>query len=105
MRQVESFTRPLLCLHSVPARNSFFTVFDVLFAQQFVQRIAQRYFARIQLTILNNSHREVFICREVIGVLLAFLVATLQSCREEVSGVGADLAAKKIERVTEQEVD
>src|SRR5215213_1185563 len=41
----------------------------------------------------------------MIGVLVAFLVTTLQSRREEVSGVRADLATEEIERVTEPEVD
>src|SRR6185369_5513235 len=53
----------------------------------------------------NNRHREVLVRREVIGVLLALLVTTLQTRGKEVSGVGADLAAKKIERVTEPEID
>src|SRR5690242_5741818 len=41
----------------------------------------------------------------MIAVLLAFLVTTFQTRGEEVGGVGTDLAAEKIERVTEPEVD
>src|SRR6185503_435638 len=41
----------------------------------------------------------------MIRVLIALLVTTLQSRREEVGGIGTDLAAKKIERVTKPEVD
>src|SRR5690242_21112972 len=41
----------------------------------------------------------------MIRVLIVLLVTTLQTRREEVGRVGTDLAAEKIERVTEPEVD
>src|SRR5215213_186461 len=103
--QIEALTDTFVSKHFVPTREPLFAILHVLAAQYFVQRIAQRHFARLELTIFGNRHREVFIRREVIRVLLAFLVTALQSRCEEVSRVGADLAAEEIERVTEPEVD
>src|SRR6185369_18079884 len=105
MRQMETLARTFVREHLVPARKTLLTVFYILGTQQFVQSISQRHFTRLQLTIFDNRHREVLVRRAVIRVLFALLVTTFQTRCEEVSRVGTDLAAEKIERVTEPEVD
>src|SRR6185369_10895449 len=105
MREKETFTHTFSRQHLVPTRQTFLTILHILTTQHFIQRVSQSNFARFQPTIFDNRHREGFICGEVIGVLLLFLVTTLQTRGKEVSGIRTDLTAKQIERITEPEVD
>ncbi len=54
VREIQTFARAFVGEHFVPARQTFFTVFDVFAAQHFVQSISQRHFARFQLTIFDD---------------------------------------------------
>src|SRR6185436_2522613 len=104
MWEKETVTHTFSRQHLVPTRQTFLTVFHILTTQHFIQRVSQSHFARFQLTIFDNRHRESFIGGEVVGVLLLFLVTTFQTRGKEISGIRTYLTAKQIERVTEPEI-
>src|SRR5437868_6891431 len=105
MRKEKPLAHTFIREHFVPAREPFLTVFHILATKHFIQCVSQRHFTRFKLTILHDGQCESLVRGCVFGVLLAFLVTTLQSRGEEVSGVRTDLAAEKIEGVAEPEVD
>src|ERR1700741_2841681 len=80
----------------VPARQSFFAVFDILGAQDFVQRVAQRHFRIFELIVFDGFLLKVLITSEIAVLLLVFFLFSFQTRRKKVRGVRADLTAKQI---------
>src|SRR5258705_13884273 len=84
--QEEPFADSFIRQSFVPARQSFLTVSDILTAQHFVERIAQRDLAVLELSFLDNHHRKMLLGGNVILVLLLLFVPPLQTRGEKVGG-------------------
>ena len=90
--RVHAFVRERL----VPTLHRAFAIFDVLAAQDFVERIAQRHFARHEFSIFDDHQSETPVCGDVLVVLFLLFVASLEAGGEEVRAVGTDLAAEEV---------
>src|SRR5712692_3863107 len=89
----------------VPTRQTFLAILHIFTAQHFVQSVSQRHFARRQLSVFHYRHRKRAFGGDMIRVLLLLFEPSLQSGREEIRRVRADLSAKQIERIAEPEID
>jgi hypothetical protein len=85
--QVQPLGDALIAQRLVPTRQSFLAIFDVLAAQNLIQRVTQRHLAWYEFSILDHQQRERTSGSNMIGVLLLLFEATFQSRGEEVGGV------------------
>src|SRR5713226_7484155 len=78
----------------VPTRQTFLAILHIFTAQHFVQSVPQRHFARRQLSVFHYGHRKRAFSGDMIRVLLLLFEPSLQTSREEIRRVRADLSAK-----------
>src|SRR5947209_6130232 len=93
-RQIELRIQSCIPQILVPSRHRSFAILHVLAAQDFVERVAKRNFARHKLSIFDDHQGECSFGCYVLLILLLFFEASLQSCCKEVRAVRAYLAAE-----------
>src|SRR5690242_8182431 len=105
VRKIQALIQSFISQSLIPTRQALLAIAYVFAAQNFIQSISQRHFARHELSILNHHQRKRAFSGDVILVLILLFESSLQTRSKKVSGVRTDLAAKQIERIAEPEID